>query len=475
MLWCSDEARAETVSTSLCPLCAARRAKFRQPTHRSNRAKQYHAFHCTRLNSSSPESGLTTIGLSRSQRAKVRRLKFRRKPQHENIGFDQHEAGLYHAQANPDAARRARAPQGRIPAMNKNLRHAALHAAAVLLTAGSAATQTRNAAPPPGSQVLWHGLTLAAETPCTRYHRNDYRYRSSIEADIAAEQGGLYSPYTGREFQNIEETDIDHIVALSEAADSGLCDAPDEVKIKFASDPANLALAAPETNRHEKRALDAAGWLPAENRCWFAGRVIEVKRRYQLTIDPAEAAALDRVLATCSPIDMIRQSPPTSGALTSAQAAGRPPAPAPVAARNPTAAAVRPAASEPADGNVDPSRWDDNGNGRITCGEAQRHGIAPVRRGDPAYSWMRDPDGDGIICATGRRAGARVPSAPMQSPVPPTGQPADGNVDPSRWDDNGNGRITCAEARRHGIAPVRRGHPAYAWMRDPNGDGVICE
>ena len=24
----------------------------------------------------------------------------------------------------------------------------------------------------------------------------------------------------------------------------------------------------------------------------------------------------------------------------------------------------------------------------------------------------------------------------------------------AQWDDNGNGRITCAEARAHGIAPV---------------------
>ena len=29
-----------------------------------------------------------------------------------------------------------------------------------------------------------------------------------------------------------------------------------------------------------------------------------------------------------------------------------------------------------------------------------------------------------------------------------------------RWDTNGSGRITCREARAHGIAPVRRGHPA---------------
>ena len=43
------------------------------------------------------------------------------------------------------------------------------------------------------------------------------------------------------------------------------------------------------------------------------------------------------------------------------------------------------------------------------------------------------------------------------------------------YDDNGNDRITCAEARRHGIAPVPRTHPAYQYMRDGDGDGVVCE
>lgn len=43
------------------------------------------------------------------------------------------------------------------------------------------------------------------------------------------------------------------------------------------------------------------------------------------------------------------------------------------------------------------------------------------------------------------------------------------------YDDNGNGRITCAEARKHGIAPVPREHPAYRYMRDADNDGVVCE
>ena len=43
----------------------------------------------------------------------------------------------------------------------------------------------------------------------------------------------------------------------------------------------------------------------------------------------------------------------------------------------------------------------------------------------------------------------------------------------AQWDDNDDGRITCAEARAHGIAPVRRDHPTYAYLRD--GDGIVCE
>ena len=51
-----------------------------------------------------------------------------------------------------------------------------------------------------------------------------------------------------------------------------------------------------------------------------------------------------------------------------------------------------------------------------------------------------------------------------------------GDVDALRLrDDNRNGRITCAKARRHGIAPVSRGDPAYPFMHDVDSDGVVCE
>ena len=116
--------------------------------------------------------------------------------------------------------------------------------------------------------------------------------------------GGVYGPYTGRWFNSSRETDIEHIVARAEAHDSGLCAADQETRQRFAADLLNLTLAAPSVNRYEKRARDASDWLPRLNRCWFAARVVAVRRKYKLTIDQREADTLSHVLAACASTDM---------------------------------------------------------------------------------------------------------------------------------------------------------------------------
>ena len=55
------------------------------------------------------------------------------------------------------------------------------------------------------------------------------------------------------------------------------------------------------------------------------------------------------------------------------------------------------------------------------------------------------------------------------------GGAGDGDDALACYDDNQNGRITCKEARRHRIALVHRTHPAYGYMRDGDGDGVVCK
>ena len=180
-------------------------------------------------------------------------------------------------------------------------------------------------------------------------------------------------PYTGRCFSSTTETDIEHIVATSEAHDSGHCAADRPIRTRFAQDLRNLTLASPQVNRFQKSGKDAGEWLPDQNRCWFAGRVVEVKRAYDLTVDRREAAALEGILRRCESTamePMVCRAAPASAGVT-----GR------------------------ATGGTDDvlARYDDNRNGsRITCKEARRHGIAPVPRSHPAYRYMRD--GDGVVC-----------------------------------------------------------------------------
>ena len=227
----------------------------------------------------------------------------------------------------------------------------------------------------PASAETWRGLVVAPEHRCSAYDKKrDYPYPQSIEAEIVRALGAVYGPYTGRCFDSTRDTDIEHIVAASEAHDSGLCARNQATRKRFARDLRNLTLASPAVNRHQKSGKDAAEWLPKKNLCWFAHRVLEVRLAYELTIDRREAAALEQVLRGCETAAMKPiVCPATPG----------------------SAGAAAPSRSDATNALA---RYDDNANGRITCKEAHRHGIAPVHRSHPAYRYMRDADGDGVVC-----------------------------------------------------------------------------
>ena len=232
-----------------------------------------------------------------------------------------------------------------------------------------AATPGLSAAAPQAG--TWRGLVVAPEYRCAPYDPDDYGYSQNLELSAIAAMGGrIYGPYSGRTFARRTETDIEHIVARSEAHDSGLCAVSAAAKRAFANDMLNITLASPELNRVTKNDRDAAGWMPAENRCWFAGRVLAVRLKYRLSIDRAEVAALEAALAGCTSTALVFVAGPS----------------------------VRAPAAPASIGATALERWDDNGNGRITCAEARAHGIAPVRRDHPAYPYMVDGDGDGIVC-----------------------------------------------------------------------------
>ena len=146
----------------------------------------------------------------------------------------------------------------------------------------------------------WRGLIVAAEHRCAPYRSDEYAYPQAIEDDIIQRLGGIFSPYTNEVFHSKGDTDIEHVVARSEAHDSGLCRADAATKRAFSRDLLNLTLASPRVNRNQKGAKDAAEWQPDANQCWFAQTVVAVRRAYQLTIDRREADVIDGILAGCS-------------------------------------------------------------------------------------------------------------------------------------------------------------------------------
>lgn len=265
------------------------------------------------------------------------------------------------------AKRRKIAPQSTFPLIPRTF-HRRLRKASICIILSSVFHV------PPVPAETWRGLVVEPEERCSPYRSRDYSYPQSVEPRIVTELGKIYSPYTGQCFSSIRQTDIEHVVARSEAHDSGLCRADIATRKRFSADLLNLTLADPKLNRHQKRAYDAAEWTPAINRCWFANRVLQVRLKYGLSIDRREAESLERILSTCMTTEIEKSD---------CVATSDPLAPRPAASSEETEAL---------------RLWDDNRNGRITCREARRHGIAPVPRGHPAYPFMHDGDGDGVVC-----------------------------------------------------------------------------
>ena len=97
----------------------------------------------------------------------------------------------------------------------------------------------------------WRGLTIAPEDRCSPYDSDDYSYPQSVEDDIVRSLGGIYSPYTCESVDSDTQTDIEHIVARSEAHDSGLCRADAGTRREFR--------ARPSKRRCPRAVRDAAG------------------------------------------------------------------------------------------------------------------------------------------------------------------------------------------------------------------------
>ncbi|MEH0588720.1 HNH endonuclease family protein [Streptomyces sp. B21-106] len=116
--------------------------------------------------------------------------------------------------------------------------------------------------------------------------------------------GGLwYSPYDNRYFDAARSLDVDHLVPLAEAWDSGASAWTAKEREYYANDldDARALIAVSAASNRSKSDQDPSTWLPpyAGYWCHYVSDWVADKTRYRLTIDPAEQTALAQRLAEC--------------------------------------------------------------------------------------------------------------------------------------------------------------------------------
>ena len=118
--------------------------------------------------------------------------------------------------------------------------------------------------------------------------------------------GTLLDRYSGESINFLRgnitsmEVQIDHVVALSNAWQTGAFKFTAEQRKALANDPMNLFAVKGRLNS-QKGDGDAATWLPPLKsfRCAYVAQQIAVKAKYSLWVVPPEKAAMLSILAKC--------------------------------------------------------------------------------------------------------------------------------------------------------------------------------
>jgi hypothetical protein len=115
--------------------------------------------------------------------------------------------------------------------------------------------------------------------------------------------GEWLSIYDGYVTTDPTELEIDHVVALAEAWESGASGWDPARRRAFANDleePGALVAVTAAMNR-SKGDRDPAEWQPPRRAAWceFAGSWLRVKVKWDLSADPAEVRALRNMLQGC--------------------------------------------------------------------------------------------------------------------------------------------------------------------------------
>jgi hypothetical protein len=134
----------------------------------------------------------------------------------------------------------------------------------------------------------------------------DKTFTAISRCPTAVATGVLHDPYTNdvisftRGNQIGAAVQIDHIVPLALAWDLGARNWPDDLRVRFANDPANLLAVQGRANQ-DKGDDEPADWMPPNHAFWcqYSVQFSAVLRGYALPVDERSAGVLRDAAATC--------------------------------------------------------------------------------------------------------------------------------------------------------------------------------
>ena len=202
--------------------------------------------------------------------------------------------------------------------------------------------------------------------------------RITVRCTVVA--GDWVSLYDGAVINDPSRLEIDHVVSLKEAWDSGAWAWGSDQRADYAndfSDPRTLRAVSVASNR-AKGEKDPSNWLPVpKDQCRYLADWAAIKARWGMSADQSEWGRIRNVIRDRCP------------GLTVLPSKAKQPrvAPVPFAGQAPTSKAGGPVgAGVPA---IVIFR---------NCAEARAAGAAPLRRGDLGYRSGLDGDNDGVAC-----------------------------------------------------------------------------
>lgn len=128
------------------------------------------------------------------------------------------------------------------------------------------------------------------------------QFESSSRCNVVS--GEWHDPYSGENFTNPSDLDIDHIVPLKEAHESGASRWPDSKKERYANDlnNANTLMAVDLSQNRSKGSRDPSEWMPDNEayHCYYLRSWVSVKEQWGLSMDRQEERFIDNRLSQCN-------------------------------------------------------------------------------------------------------------------------------------------------------------------------------